>query len=164
MYEKKDLRAYLAGPLFNQQERQWNRRFRDELHTLMPRVRITLPQDFRVDNRFNAPEHYNTIYQQCIDAIMESDIVIAVLDGADVDSGVAFECGYAKALGKPVLGVRTDYREGAERGVNLMLANGCTHIVRAFSFQEDAHQVAEHTARWVRKLFPANPDPTEKAE
>jgi len=38
------------------------------------------------------------------------DMVVALLDGADVDSGVAFEIGYARGLGKPVLGVRTDYR------------------------------------------------------
>jgi nucleoside 2-deoxyribosyltransferase len=36
--------------------------------------------------------------------------VVAVLDGADVDSGTAAEIGYATALGRWVLGYRGDRR------------------------------------------------------
>lgn len=36
--------------------------------------------------------------------------VLAVLDGADVDSGTASEIGYAAAIGRPVVGIRTDFR------------------------------------------------------
>jgi nucleoside 2-deoxyribosyltransferase len=39
-----------------------------------------------------------------------ADKVIAVLDGADVDSGTASEIGYAFAKGKPVFGYRGDFR------------------------------------------------------
>jgi nucleoside 2-deoxyribosyltransferase len=42
--------------------------------------------------------------------IRKADAVLAVLDGADVDSGTAAEVGYAAALGRPVIGVRTDTR------------------------------------------------------
>jgi len=34
----------------------------------------------------------------------------AVLAGADVDSGTAFEIGYGFAKGKYLIGIRTDYR------------------------------------------------------
>lgn len=43
-------------------------------------------------------------------AIKESDIIIAVLDGTDVDSGTATEIGYGSALGKPTIGYRGDFR------------------------------------------------------
>ena len=43
-------------------------------------------------------------------AIDKSDLVLAVLDGSDVDSGTASEIGYASALGKLVLGYRSDFR------------------------------------------------------
>lgn len=33
----------------------------------------------------------------------------AVLDGVDVDSGTAWEIGYAYARGKPIIGLRTDF-------------------------------------------------------
>jgi nucleoside 2-deoxyribosyltransferase len=47
-------------------------------------------------------------------AIDESDMLFAILDGVDVDSGTAAEIGYAFALGKPVLGYRGDFRLSAD--------------------------------------------------
>lgn len=47
-------------------------------------------------------------------AIDKSDILFAVLDGVDVDSGTAAEIGYAFARGKPVLGYRGDFRLSAD--------------------------------------------------
>ena len=44
------------------------------------------------------------------EAIRRCDLVIAVLDGVDVDSGTASEIGFAYGLGKPSLGLRTDSR------------------------------------------------------
>lgn len=46
--------------------------------------------------------------------IRAADAVLAVLDGADVDSGVAAEVGYAAALARPVVGVRTDWRTSGD--------------------------------------------------
>ncbi len=43
-------------------------------------------------------------------AIRSCDAVVAVLDGVDVDSGTASEIGFAYALGKRVIGLRTDFR------------------------------------------------------
>ena len=40
--------------------------------------------------------------------------VLAVLDGNDVDSGTAAEIGYAAALAKPVVGLRTDLRPSGD--------------------------------------------------
>ena len=47
-------------------------------------------------------------------AIDKSDIVFAILDGVDVDSGTAAEIGYACAKGKPILGYRGDFRLSAD--------------------------------------------------
>jgi nucleoside 2-deoxyribosyltransferase len=46
--------------------------------------------------------------------IDKSDMVLAVLDGVDVDSGTAAEVGYAYAMGKPILGYRGDFRLSAD--------------------------------------------------
>jgi nucleoside 2-deoxyribosyltransferase len=40
--------------------------------------------------------------------------VVAVLDGADVDSGTAAEIGYAFARGKLIVGYRGDFRLSAD--------------------------------------------------
>ena len=47
-------------------------------------------------------------------AIDRSDVVFAILDGVDVDSGTASEIGYAFAKGKPILGYRGDFRLSAD--------------------------------------------------
>ena len=47
-------------------------------------------------------------------AIDGCDAVLAVLDGADVDSGTASEIGYAFAKGKTIIGYRSDFRLSAD--------------------------------------------------
>ncbi len=47
-------------------------------------------------------------------AIRAADVIVAVLDGVDIDSGTAAEIGYGTALGKPVLGYRGDFRLSAD--------------------------------------------------
>lgn len=47
-------------------------------------------------------------------AIQDCDLVVAVLDGADVDSGTAAEIGYAYARGKRIVGYRGDFRLAAD--------------------------------------------------
>lgn len=42
--------------------------------------------------------------------LAEAAAVLAVLDGPDVDSGTAAEIGWAAAHGRPVIGLRTDFR------------------------------------------------------
>lgn len=44
------------------------------------------------------------------DAIQKCDVIIAILDGPDVDSGTAAEIGYGSALGKLIIGYRNDFR------------------------------------------------------
>jgi nucleoside 2-deoxyribosyltransferase len=52
----------------------------------------------------------------------QADAVLAILDGTDVDSGVACEVGYAMAKGTPIIGLRTDRRRsGDSAGININL-------------------------------------------
>jgi nucleoside 2-deoxyribosyltransferase len=47
-------------------------------------------------------------------AIDRANVMFAILDGTDVDSGTAAEIGYAFAKGKPILGYRGDFRLSAD--------------------------------------------------
>ncbi|MBN1257520.1 MAG: nucleoside 2-deoxyribosyltransferase [Planctomycetes bacterium] len=145
---------YLAAPLFSQMERQWNRGFAEELEKNLPEIEILLPQDFRIEGKFNSPEHFGEIFQKCIEGVRASAAVVAILDGDDVDSGVALEIGLAYALKIPVIGVRTDYRDNQEKGVNLMISRACTFLVREFSFREDLPQLAASVSRRLIKVLP----------
>jgi len=47
-------------------------------------------------------------------SIRECDSVVAVLDGQEIDSGVAAEVGFAYGIGKRILGYRSDLRQAGE--------------------------------------------------
>jgi len=53
-------------------------------------------------------------------AIESGDVVVAVLDGPDVDSGTASEIGFAFACGKTIFGYRGDIRLTGENQATLV--------------------------------------------
>lgn len=76
---------------------------------------------------------YRTIYELDLKGLEGSDVVVAVLDGPDVDSGTAYEIGYACAKGKPVVGLKTDLRVFAKgEELNNMIAQGLRVLTRNF--------------------------------
>ncbi len=121
--------VYLAAPLFSGAELDFNRKLRDEIK--MAGFKVFLPQEDS-NNIKDERTRQKIIFVKNEAAIQNSDIIVAVLDGTDVDSGTAWEIGYAYARGKPVLGLRTDFRTlGIEGTVNLMIERSvvlCTSI------------------------------------
>lgn len=88
--------------------------------------------------------------QGCRDALLACDIVVALLDGTQVDDGTAWEIGYACASNIPVVGIRTDMRYGGEvpnGKVNAMIAGSCRVIC------ESRKDVME----WLAREFPPSP-------
>ncbi len=126
---------YMAGPLFTSAERRWNK---DVAEALRKRgVQVILPQEEVADCIVSAVVDYECLYSKCLEGIRRAKGIVAVLDGPDVDSGTAFECGYAHALGKPIIGVRSDLRSGGEeRGVNAMLSRCCEQLVYVAAFND----------------------------
>jgi nucleoside 2-deoxyribosyltransferase len=55
------------------------------------------------------------------EAIRTCTLLVAHLDGQEVDSGTAAEIGFAAALGLPCFAVRTDLRQSGEPGVSVNL-------------------------------------------
>ncbi len=111
--------VYLAAPLFSGAELDFNRKLRDEIKRAG--FKVFLPQEDS-NNIKDERTRQKIIFGKNEASIQNSDIIVAVLDGTDVDSGTAWEIGYAYALGKPILGLRTDFRTlGIEGTVNLMI-------------------------------------------
>lgn len=122
---------YLAGPLFSKAERDFNLHLRDRLVEIG--FNVFLPQedgDDTISSRLE--ERMKNIFMNDVKGIDESDIVLAVLDGgSDVDSGTAWEMGYAYAKGIPVLGLKTDFRTFGDEGiVNLMMEMSMDRLER----------------------------------
>lgn len=55
------------------------------------------------------------------EALESCRLLVAVLDGQELDSGTAAEIGYASALGIVCLGLRTDQRRNGELGARINL-------------------------------------------
>jgi nucleoside 2-deoxyribosyltransferase len=113
---------YIAAPLFSKAEREFNSRLCAELERRG--YSVMLPQRDCTGGR-------EEIFRRCLSGIERADILIAVLEGAACDDGTAFEVGYAFALGKRILGLRTDFRNCGEHGarVNLMLEKACEKLL-----------------------------------
>lgn len=111
--------VYLAAPLFSEAECDFNRKLRDEL--ISAGFIVFLPQEDS-NNVKDISDRQKIIFNKNLKGIENSDIIVAVIDGADIDSGTAWEIGFAFAKAKPVLGLRTDFRTlGIEGTVNLMI-------------------------------------------
>ncbi len=122
---------YLAGPLFSQAERDFNVLLRDRLVDMG--FAVFLPQEDGNDTESGRHEdRQKKIFENDVRGIDASDIVLAVLDGgSDVDSGTAWEMGYAYSRGIPVLGLKTDFRTFGEEGIiNLMMEMSIVSLER----------------------------------
>lgn len=120
---------YFAGPLFTQAERMWNLRLAEIIKTKRKDLEIFLPQKEEKEATTNGILDSRKIFRICIDGMDTSDIIVAILDGSDSDSGTCFECGYAYSKGKPIIGVRTDIRVGHDNGLNAMLNHSCNFVI-----------------------------------
>ncbi len=111
--------VYLAAPLFSEAECDFNSKLRDEIKSAG--FNVFLPQEDS-NNIKDEKNRQEIIFNKNVAAIERSDIIVAVIDGTDVDSGTAWEIGYAFARAKPIIGLRTDFRTlGIEGTVNLMI-------------------------------------------
>jgi nucleoside 2-deoxyribosyltransferase len=136
------MNIYFAGPLFTLAERRFNQELSAEIRCLMPTVKIFFPQD--CDHQLEgSPDFAQRLYRVLIDAIDCCDAMVAILDGPDSDSGTCVEIAYARAKGKPVIGVRTDFRDGEIHGLNIMTAGICSAIIKLPSTSSTLGEVAE---------------------
>lgn len=131
---------YFAGPLFSIAEINFNIALTDILKS--NGYNVFLPQNECGDNTGKA------IYEICKSGIDGADVVVAILDGTDHDSGTAWECGYATGKGIPVIGVRTDFRKNGDTGgFNAMLFFSASAVV------EDPEKYADILLAKLNALF-----------
>ena len=128
---------YYAGPLFTDAERAWNAANVLRLRAALPSMRVLVPQEFcagldaKADPAVSDKPRYDLIAAACLDHLAQADVVLAILDGADADSGTCFEAGWAVARGIPVIGLRTDWRPAEDGAANCMLTRTCRNVVRS---------------------------------
>jgi nucleoside 2-deoxyribosyltransferase len=127
---------YLAAPLFNEMERDFNTELAKHLEQFF---RVFLPQrdgGLMIDmvKAGVSPETAaQRVFRRDILAIEECDLLMIVLDGRTVDEGAAFELGYAHALGKCCYGLQTDIRRLLGSRNNPMIEGCLERVFRSVS-------------------------------
>lgn len=104
-------KIYFASPLFSEMELLYNTTIVTKIREQFPNVSVDLPQEQMAINDKNAYANAKTIAQYDTKELLDSQLVIAVLDGAIIDVGVASEIGVAYQADIPVLGLYTDSRQ-----------------------------------------------------
>jgi nucleoside 2-deoxyribosyltransferase/predicted secreted protein len=119
--------VYLAAPLFSEAERTYNATIAALLEKNL--FEVYLPQEAGDDSDTRGESEQHRLFRKNLQELEESDIVVAIIEGADADSGTAWEMGYAFSRGKPVIALRTDFRRvGHNEHVNLMLEQSATVV------------------------------------
>ena len=112
--------VYVAGPLFNTHERWYLEQIAAVLEgagyqTYLPH------RDAGVLDK-SKPEERERVFRADLDALNACDFCVALLTGADHDSGTSLELGYLYARGKPCFGITDDVRS-----LNNMIWGVCRH-------------------------------------
>jgi nucleoside 2-deoxyribosyltransferase len=97
------MRVYFAGPLFSLPERAWNAEVAAALRSAGHEVFLPQEKEPGLDAA--------GIFTTDVGGIDWADGLVAIMDGADPDSGTSWEVGYAYGSRKPVVVVRTDFRD-----------------------------------------------------
>jgi nucleoside 2-deoxyribosyltransferase len=122
-------RAYVASPLgFSEAGRAYYAErylpaLREHVTPVDPWT-LSLPEEFAAATAEGRAHEFGLeVGARNADAIRGAQLVVAHLDGQEVDAGTASEVGYAAALGLPCVALRSDLRSSGEPGmtVNLQL-------------------------------------------
>lgn len=102
---------YFASPLFSSMEVRYNAWVVEQIRQDYPNLEVYLPQE---QGDINDKSQYASslmIAKADTDALLASDVLVAVLDGLVIDPGVASEIGVAYQAGIPIIGLYTDSRQ-----------------------------------------------------
>lgn len=125
------IKTYLAAPLFNEREQSFNRSLASLLSVhcdvfLPQRDGLLLAELISQGIPTDVAE--TRIFERDRAALNSCKLLVAVLDGAHVDEGVAFEIGFAFARDCLCLGFQSDARRALPSGNNPMIGRSLSAI------------------------------------
>ncbi|WP_339258441.1 nucleoside 2-deoxyribosyltransferase [Lysinibacillus sp. FSL K6-3209] len=105
------MKAYLANGLFSLGDRLVNERLAKAIRQAIPDIELYVPQENDAINDKSSYADSLAIAEADLAMLQMSDVLVAVLDGVEIDSGVAAEIGAFSMLNRPIVGVFTDVRQ-----------------------------------------------------
>ncbi len=121
------MKAYLANGLFSIGDRYVNELLARELRAAIPKIELYVPQENDAINDKNAYADSLAIAAADLNSLKESDVLIAVIDGVEIDSGVAAEIGAFSMLGRPIVALFSDVRQQGRtnaKKIDALVADG----------------------------------------
>ena len=116
-------KIYLAAPVFSTLERNVNKYIANKIENT-GKYRVFLPQTvspIKVNDEYDM----YPIFSECKNNIIDSDLILAFVDGADV------------ANNKKSICVRTDIRKSEGNGVNIMIEYGSTKTLYRTKYHQN---------------------------
>ena len=123
-------RIYLSGPLFSAGEIAWGRELSSFLRERLANAGVQVIWPYELSINQLEPEE---IFGENLRALDRCDLMVAILDGPQVDDGTAWEIGRFFHQGKKVLGIRTDIRKAGESERSRVAYHFCCKICRNIS-------------------------------
>ena len=108
-------KVYIAGPLFNQHERQYLEEIAEHLESnglecFLPHRDLKGVEESELKTTEMSQETKDKIFNIDLNALRSSDITVALITGWDIDSGTSAEIGYTYANDKPIIAVDASER------------------------------------------------------
>ena len=136
------VKVYLASYSLSPAVRWWNQDLRQAITDDNPYIEMLIPQeDLDVDPSEHTPREQQAAYEKVVD---NADAVVVVLDGIENEAWTGFECGYARARGKYLLGIATSIPNEARTPIDAM----CDDVI-VIDPHEDRHVIFASIAKEV---------------
>lgn len=120
------MKIYFAGPMFAKADLLYNEYLVKKIRELDDSIEVYLPQENGAINDKTAYADSKMIALADTEKVVESDLLVAVLDGITIDAGVASEIGVAYAKNIPMVGLYTDTRQQGADNQKKLAALGDT--------------------------------------
>ncbi|MBU5594125.1 nucleoside 2-deoxyribosyltransferase [Amphibacillus sp. MSJ-3] len=121
------MKGYLANGLFTIGDRIVNDLISEQIRRDFKDIKLYVPQENDDINNKDAFADSLMIFEADKKELMASDFLIAVIDGVEIDSGVAAELGMFATTGKPIFALYSDVRQqGREnrKKISALIADG----------------------------------------
>ena len=128
------MKVYLASPFFHAEEQVM---YNEAIRILRGEgLNVFVPREHTIPDGWNMPNHVwgESVFAVDYLALAQCDVVVVLNFGMYSDSGTAWECGAAFALGKTVVNVLCG---GDDTEYSIMMVNGTNTTVDLDTFRKE---------------------------
>lgn len=116
------MKVYVANGLFSIGDRYVNAQIAKALREAQPSIELYVPQENDAINDKEAYANSAQIAEADMAELASSDVLVAVIDGVEIDAGVAAEIGAFSMLNRPIVALFSDVRQQGAQNMQKIAA------------------------------------------